>query len=85
MFLSGALLFWSESRPLISQLLLPRQVSVPVPARHQRPAFHTTVYKSVDKWNKDAVTPSGRGCGLDRIHFLGCGDFLRTLTAYNLK
>ena len=48
--------------------------------------FHTTIYKSVDKWNNDAITPfRARMAGWIGITFWAVVIFMGRWTAYNLK
>ena len=57
MFLSGALLFWSEAARLYPSYSYRVKFLFLFMLGINALLFHTTIYKSVDKWKNDAVTP----------------------------
>jgi hypothetical protein len=86
MFLSGALLFWSEAARLYPSYSYRVKFLFLFLLGINALLFHTTIYKSVDKWNNDAVTPfRARMAGWIGITFWGVVIFCGRWTAYNLK
>lgn len=86
MFLSGALLFWSEAARLYPSYSYRIKFLFIFLLGINALLFHTTIYQSVDKWNNDAVTPTrARLAGWIGITFWAVVIFCGRWTAYNLK
>lgn len=86
MFASGALLFWSEAARLYPSFSYRIKLLFLVLLGINALLFHTTIYKSVDKWNNNAVTPlRARMAGWIGIIFWAVVIFCGRWTAYNLK
>ncbi len=86
MFLSGALLFWSEAARLYPSYSYRVKLVFLLLVGINALLFHSTIYKSVDKWNRAAVTPMrARMAGWIGITFWAVVIFCGRWTAYNLK
>jgi hypothetical protein len=86
MFLSGALLFWSEAARLYPSYSYRIKLIFVVLAGINALLFHSTIFQSVDKWNRAAVTPlRARMAGWIGITFWAVVIFCGRWTAYNLK
>jgi hypothetical protein len=86
MFLSGGLLFWSEAARLYPSYSYRIKFIFLFLLGVNALYFHATTYKSVDRWNNDAVTPfKARMAGWIGITFWAVVIFMGRWTAYNLK
>jgi hypothetical protein len=86
MFISGALLFWSEAARLYPSYSYRAKFVFLFLLGVNALLFHTTIYKSVDKWNRDSTTPiQARMAGWIGITFWAVVIFMGRWTAYNLK
>jgi hypothetical protein len=86
MFLSGSLLFWSEAARLYPSYSFRAKLVFLFFLGVNALVFHTTIYKSVDRWNKSAITPPrARMAGWIGITFWAAVIFFGRWTAYNLK
>lgn len=85
-FISGAFLFWSEAARLYPSYSYRAKFVFIFLLGVNALLFHTTIYKSVDKWDRDAVTPfRARMAGWIGITFWAAVIFFGRWTAYNLK
>lgn len=85
-FTSGAFLFWSEAARLYPSYSYRAKFVFIFLLGVNALLFHTTIYKSVDKWDRDAVTPfRARMAGWIGITFWAAVIFFGRWTAYNLK
>jgi hypothetical protein len=86
MFISGALLFWSEAARLYPSYSYRVKFLAIFLLGINALLFHSTIYQSVDKWNNDAITPArARMAGWIGITFWAVVIFCGRWTAYNLK
>jgi len=86
MFISGALLFWSEAARLYPSYSYRFKFLFMFMLGVNALLFHSTTYRSVDKWNNHAVTPfRARMAGWIGITFWAAVIFCGRWTAYNLK
>jgi hypothetical protein len=86
MFISGGLLFWSEAARLYPSYTYRAKFIFLFLLGVNALLFHSTIYKSVDQWNGDAITPSrARMAGWIGITFWAAVIFFGRWTAYNLK
>jgi hypothetical protein len=86
MFISGALLFWSEAARLYPSYSYRVKFLAIFLLGINALLFHSTIYQSVDKWNNDAITPArARMAGWFGITFWAVVIFCGRWTAYNLK
>jgi hypothetical protein len=86
MFLSGALLFWSEAARLYPSYSYRIKFLFIFLLGINALLFHSTTYKSVDQWNSARVTPfRARMAGWIGITFWAVVIFMGRWTAYNLK
>jgi hypothetical protein len=84
-FLSGALLFWSEAAKLYPNFSYRLKFVFIALLGVNALLFHTTIYKSVDKWDRDAITPPrARMAGWIGITFWAVVIFCGRWTAYHL-
>lgn len=85
-FISGFFLFWSEAARLYPSYSYRAKFVFIALLGINALLFHTTIYKSVDKWDRDAVTPfRARIAGWIGITFWAAVIFFGRWTAYNLK
>ena len=85
-FISGGFLFWSEAARLYPSYSYRAKFVLIFLLGINALLFHTTIYKSVDKWNADALTPfRARMAGWIGITFWAGVIFFGRWTAYNLK
>ncbi len=85
-FISGIFLFWSEAARLYPSYSYRAKFVLIFLLGINALLFHTTIYKSVDKWNHQAVTPlRARTAGWIGITFWAGVIFFGRWTAYNLK
>jgi hypothetical protein len=85
-FISGMFLFWSEAARLYPSYSYRAKFVFIALLGINALLFHTTIYKSADKWNNDAVTPfRARMAGWIGITFWAAVIFFGRWTAYNLK
>jgi hypothetical protein len=85
-FISGGFLFWSEAARLYPSYSYRAKFIFMFFLGVNALLFHTTIYKSVDNWNSDAVTPfRARMAGWIGITFWSAVIFFGRWTAYNLK
>jgi hypothetical protein len=86
MFISGSLLFWSEAARLYPSYPFRIKMICLFFLGVNALFFHSTIYKTVDKWNKSAITPiRARMAGWFGITFWAVVIFFGRWTAYNLK
>ncbi|HWF11437.1 MAG TPA: DUF6644 family protein [Bryobacteraceae bacterium] len=86
MFLSGALLFWSEAARLYPSYSYRTKFVFIFLLGINALLFHFTTYKNVDQWNNDKLTPlRARMAGWIGITFWAVVIFMGRWTAYNLK
>ena len=84
-FISGAFLFWSEAARLYPSYSYRAKFVLIFLLGINALLFHTTIYKSVDKWNTQAprrFAPKWRAGSALRS---GWSNFFGRWTAYNLK
>jgi hypothetical protein len=85
-FISGGFLFWSEAARLYPSYSYRAKFIFMFFLGVNALLFHTTIYKSVDKWNHAAATPfRARMAGWIGITFWAAVIFFGRWTAYNLK
>jgi hypothetical protein len=85
-FISGMFLFWSEAARLYPSYSYRAKFVFIALLGINALLFHTTIYKSADEWNNDAVTPfRARMAGWIGISFWAAVIFFGRWTAYNLK
>ena len=85
-FISGFILFWSEAGRLYPSYSFRFKLVFIALLGINALVFHSTIYKSVDKWNKWAITPPrARFAGWFGLIFWMLVIFLGRWTAYNLK
>jgi len=85
-FISGFFLFWSEAARLYPSYSYRAKFVFIALLGINALLFHTTIYKSVDKWDRDAVTPfRARMAGWIGITFWAAVIFFGRWTAYNMK
>ncbi len=85
-FLSGVILFWSEAGKLYQSYPFRIKLIAIALAGANALWFHSGVFKSVDKWNKDRITPpQARFAGWFGLTFWMVVIFFGRWTAYNLK
>jgi hypothetical protein len=85
-FISGILLFWSEAGRLYPSYSFRFKLVCIGLLGINALLFHSTIYKSVDKWNRSPVTPGrARMAGWFGIIFWAVVIFCGRWTAYNLK
>ncbi len=85
-FISGIFLFWSEAARLYPSYSYRAKFVFLILLGINALLFHTTIYKSVDKWDREAVTPwRARMAGWIGITFWAAVIFFGRWTAYNLK
>jgi hypothetical protein len=85
-FVTGGLLFWSEAGKLYPSRSFHYKLVFIALLGINALVFHSTIFKSVDKWNRDRVTPpAARFAGWFGIVFWSLVIFLGRWTAYNLK
>jgi len=85
-FVSGIFLFWSEAARLYPSYSYRAKFVFIFLLGINALLFHTTIYKSVDKWNDDVMTPMrARMAGWIGITFWAAVIFFGRWTAYNLK
>jgi len=85
-FISGGFLFWSEAARLYPSYSYRAKFVLIFLLGVNALLFHTTIYKSVDKWNGDVITPiRARMAGWIGITFWAGVIFFGRWTAYNLK
>lgn len=85
-FISGIFLFWSEAGRLYPSYSFRFKMVCIVLLGINALFFHSTIYKSVDQWNKSAVTPArARFAGWFGLIFWMVVIFCGRWTAYNLK
>jgi hypothetical protein len=86
MFISGSLLFWSEAARLYPSYSFRTKLVFLFFLGVNALLFHTTIYKSVDQWNRSPITPfRARIAGWIGITFWAVVIFFGRWTAYNLK
>ncbi|HEY3825793.1 MAG TPA: DUF6644 family protein [Bryobacteraceae bacterium] len=86
MFISGILLFWSEAARLYPSYSYRTKFVFLFLLGVNALYFHSKTYKSVHRWNNDAITPFGaRMAGWIGITFWAVVIFMGRWTAYNLK
>ena len=84
-FVSGILLFWSEAGKLYPSYPFRIKMACIALLGLNALFFHKTIYKSVDKWNRSAVTPlRARMAGWFGLIFWCVVIFFGRWTAYNL-
>lgn len=85
-FISGFFLFWSEAARLYPSYSYRAKFVFLLLLGINALLFHTTIYKSVDKWDRDAATPfRARMAGWIGITFWAAVIFFGRWTAYNLQ
>ncbi len=85
-FITGGLLLWSEAGRLYPSYSFRFKLVFIFLLGVNALVFHSTVYKSVDKWNRSAVTTfRARFAGWFGLTFWAAVIFLGRWTAYNLK
>src|SRR5665213_2137614 len=85
-FTTGGLLFWSEAGRLYPSNSFRFKMLFIFLLGINALVFHSTIYKTVDKWNNAAVTPfRARFAGWFDLTFWAAVIFLGRWTAYNLK
>lgn len=85
-FVSGIILFWSEAGKLYQSYPFRFKLVAIVLAGANALWFHSNIFKSVDKWNKDRITPpQARFAGWFGLIFWMVVIFFGRWTAYNLK
>jgi hypothetical protein len=85
-FLSGIFLFWSEAAKLYPSYSYRAKFVFMFLVGINALVFHRTIYRSVDKWNRDVVTPwQARMAGWIGITFWALVIYFGRWTAYNLK
>ncbi len=85
-FVTGSLLFWSEAGKLYPSYPFRFKMLFIVLLGINALVFHSTVFKSVDQWNRARTTPlAARFAGWFGLTFWALVIFLGRWTAYNLK
>lgn len=85
-FVTGIILFWSEAGKLYQSYPFRFKLVAIVLAGLNAFWFHSNIFKSVDRWGKDEVTPpQARFAGWFGLIFWMVVIFLGRWTAYNLK
>jgi hypothetical protein len=85
-FVSGAFLFWSEAARLYPSYSFRVKLVCIALLGVNALLFHSTIYKSVDKWNRSPATPMrARMAGWFGLIFWAVVIFCGRWTAYNLK
>ncbi len=85
-FISGGILFWSEAGRLYPSYSFRFKMVCIALLGINALLFHSTIYKSIDQWNKWAVTPArARFAGWFGLIFWMVVIFCGRWTAYNLK
>ena len=85
-FVTGAILFWSEAGKLYpSYSFRIKLVCIVLPGLNAF-LFHSTVFKSVDEWNRSPLVPfRAKMAGWFGLIFRAVVIFMGRWTAYNLK